>query len=63
MPTFLYHSAMQSAKKKAIEIIKRRGGLIRTHEALARGIHRRTLYGLRNEGGLIPISREPGRRF
>ena len=57
MPTFLYHSAMQSARKKAIEIIKRRGGLIRTHEALAEGIHRRTLYGLRNEGDLIPISR------
>ena len=57
MPTFLYHSAMQSARKKAIEIIKRRGGLIRTHEALARGIHRRTFYGLRDEGALIPISR------
>lgn len=48
---------MQSARKKAIEIIKKRGGLIRTHEALAEGIHRRTLYGLRDEGALIPISR------
>lgn len=57
MPTFLYHSSMQSARKKAIEIIKKRGGLIRTHEALAEGIHRRILYGLRDEGALIPISR------
>jgi predicted transcriptional regulator of viral defense system len=57
MPTFLYHSSMQSARKKAIEIIKKRGGLIRTHEALAEGIHRRTLYALRDEGALIPISR------
>lgn len=57
MPTFLYHSAMESAKKRAINIIERKGGLIRTHEALAEGIHRRTLYGLRDEGVLIPISR------
>lgn len=57
MPTFLYHSSMQSARKKAIEIIRKRGGLIRTHEALAEGIHRRTLYALRDEGALIPISR------
>jgi predicted transcriptional regulator of viral defense system len=48
---------MQSARKKAIEIIRKRGGLIRTHEALAEGIHRRTLYALRDEGALIPISR------
>jgi len=48
---------MQSARNKAIEIIKKRGGLIRTHEALAEGIHRRTLYALRDEGALIPISR------
>jgi len=57
MPTFLYHLSMQSARNKAIEIIKKRGGLIRTHEALAEGIHRRTLYALRDEGALIPISR------
>jgi hypothetical protein len=57
MPTFSYHSAMQSAKKKAINIIKRKGGLIRTHEALEEGIHRRTPYGLRDEGITIQISR------
>ncbi len=48
---------MRSARKKAIEIIQKRGGLIRTNEALVEGIHRRTLYGLRDEGVLIPISR------
>jgi len=48
---------MRSAQQKAIEAIQRRGGLIRTHEALAEGIHRRTFYGLRDEGVLIGISR------
>jgi len=54
---FLYQLLMQSARKKAIEAIQRRGGLIRTHEALAEGIHRRTFYGLRDEGVLVGISR------
>jgi predicted transcriptional regulator of viral defense system len=48
---------MHSARKRAIETIRDKGGLIRTHEALRDGIHRRTLYGLRDEGILIQISR------
>jgi hypothetical protein len=48
---------MNSAKEKAIEYIKTAGGLIRTGEALERRIHRRTLYGLRDEGILIQVSR------
>jgi hypothetical protein len=44
---------MTSAKAKAIEITKQRGGIIRTREAIALGIHRRTFYGLRNEGRII----------
>ena len=48
---------MESAKAKAIEIIQKNGGIIRTSEALALGIHRRTFYGLRNEGTIIPITR------
>ena len=48
---------MKSAREKAIEAIKARGGLIRTHEALAEGIHRRTFYRLRDEGVLIEVSR------
>ena len=57
LPAFLYHSPMETARDKAIEIIRKNGGLIGTHEALAKGIHRRTLYGLRDEGTLVPISR------
>jgi len=48
---------MESARDRAIEVIRKNGGLIRTHEALAQGIHRRTLYGLRDEGKIIPITR------
>ena len=47
---------METARDKAIETIRKNGGLIRTHEALALGIHRRTLYGLRDEGTLVLIS-------
>jgi len=48
---------MNTAREKAIETIREQGGIIRTHEALRRGIHRRTLYGLRDEGTLIATSR------
>ena len=48
---------MTSARKKALDIIRHRGGIIRTREALALGIHRRTLYGLRDEGELVPVTR------
>jgi predicted transcriptional regulator of viral defense system len=57
LPTVLYHCSMETARNRAIEIIRKNGGLIGTHEALAKGIHRRTLYGLRDEGTLVPISR------
>ncbi len=33
------------------------GGLIRTSEAIEHGIHRRTLYGLRDNGTLLQITR------
>ena len=48
---------MASAKKRAIDIIRKNGGLIRTQEAFTCGIHRRTFYGMRNDGTLIRISR------
>ena len=57
MPTFVYHAHMKNAKEKAIGIIKNRGGIIRTQEVFRQGIHRRTLYGLRDEGTLISVSR------
>ncbi len=53
----MYHASMKSAKEKAIGIIQNRGGFIRTHEAFQQGIHRRTLYGLRDEGALISTTR------
>lgn len=48
---------MESAKEKAIALFRSRGGLLRTTEALDQGIHRRTLYGLRDEGILVAVSR------
>ena len=47
---------MQSARKKALEIIRHRGGIIRTREALTLGIHRRTLYGLRDAGEIVAVT-------
>ena len=48
---------MNTARKKAVDMIRGQGGIIRTREALRRGIHRRTLYGLRDDGVLLPTSR------
>jgi predicted transcriptional regulator of viral defense system len=48
---------MISAREKAIEYIKQTGGLIRTRDALKSGIHRRTLYGLFEDGTIIQLSR------
>jgi len=41
----------------AIEIFRRHGGTMRTGEALAEGIHPRTLYALRDTGLLEQVSR------
>src|SRR5574340_1138748 len=48
---------MDTARAKAIDTIRKQGGIIRTHEAFRQGIHRRTLYGLRDEGALIATAR------
>ena len=48
---------MDTAKEKAIETIRKQGGIIRTSEAFRHGIHRRTLYGLRDDGVLVSVSR------
>jgi len=48
---------MTSAREKTIALFKKKGGLMRTTEALSLGIHRRTLYGLRDEGILVAVSR------
>lgn len=48
---------MLPATDKARAIIAGRGGTIRTGEALARGIHPRTLYALRDNGTLETVAR------
>lgn len=48
---------METAREKTIALFKKKGGLMRTTEALDLGIHRRTLYGLRDEGILVAVSR------
>lgn len=46
-----------SARDKAAQLIRQRGGIIRTSDALQSGIHPRTLYQLRDTGALEQISR------
>jgi predicted transcriptional regulator of viral defense system len=48
---------MATSTDKAIEIIAGHGGTIRTGEALASGIHPRTLYALRDNGTLERLTR------
>ena len=43
--------------KKAEELFRLHGGLLRTSEALRLGIHPRTLYAMRDEGILAQVSR------
>ena len=50
-------NTMTRSAKRAREIIRKRGGIIHTGEALKVGIHPRTLYRLRDEGGLEQLSR------
>jgi predicted transcriptional regulator of viral defense system len=45
------------AYDKARAVFARHGGLLRTSEALKAGIHPRTLYGLRDAGTLIELTR------
>lgn len=42
---------------RAEQVIRRHGGVLRTTEALAAGIHPRTLYALRDQGRLEQLSR------
>jgi len=48
---------MKAADKKMIELIQDNGGLARTRDLLAGGIHPRDLYRMRDEGALECISR------
>src|SRR6185503_9182437 len=48
---------MAARKKKVIEAFHRAGGVLRTGQVLALGVHRRELYALREEGVLETLSR------
>lgn len=47
----------QNAAKRAIDVFRRRKGVLRTMEAISLGIHPRTLYELRDAGVLEAVSR------
>lgn len=49
--------ASHHASDKALQIIRKRGGTIRTRDAIDAGIHPRTLYQLRDNGNLEVLSR------
>lgn len=51
------HPPAPSAADRAIDEFRRRGGVLRTREAIAAGIHPRTLYDLRDAGVIEAISR------
>jgi predicted transcriptional regulator of viral defense system len=48
---------MITANQRALELIRSRGGTIRTSDALTAGIHRRTLYAMRDTGQLELLTR------
>jgi len=48
---------MNPTEQKVIEIIQKNGGLARTRDLLAGGVHPRDLYRMRNEGALECIAR------
>ena len=48
---------MTTAEKKVIELIEKNGGMARTRDFLAKGVHPRVLYCMRDEGSIECISR------
>jgi predicted transcriptional regulator of viral defense system len=46
-----------SARKNALGLFKEHGGMLRTTKAICLGIHPRTLYSLRDEGGIELVVR------
>ncbi len=50
-------TAVEKQMKSAKEVFRRYGGMLRTSEALQQGIHRRTLYAMRDAGVLQRLER------
>jgi predicted transcriptional regulator of viral defense system len=46
-----------NAIRHAVEAFRRNGGILRTRDAAAQGVHYSTLYGMRDAGLLEPLSR------
>lgn len=49
--------AVEAVTKKAREIFRKHGGMLRTKDAMRMGIHPRTLYELRDRGELVSVAR------
>lgn len=47
----------KNSTEKAVDIFRRHQGMLRTKEALVKGIHPRTLYALRKEGMVVEMAR------
>ncbi len=54
---YILSTMSANANSRAVEVFQQHGGLLRTKQALALGIHPRTLYRLRDQGVVDQISR------
>ena len=48
---------MTTAEQKVADVIKQHGGMARTRDMLANGVHPRVLYRMRDEGSITCVSR------
>ena len=48
---------IQSQENKALSFFRKRGGIVRTSDALSHGIYPHTLYEMRKEGRIEPLVR------
>lgn len=51
------HPTNDDSPKRALDVFRKHGGILRTRDALREGIHPRTLYALRDDGSIERLSR------
>lgn len=51
------HRSLEDTRRRAARLFRERGGMLKMAEAVKAGVHRRTLYALRDEGGLEQLGR------